>query len=197
MRRSLLLLVAMALIPVASAQTGQFTPTMEISQIDVSDVSAEGVATAEVYVTFECPFTTPDFMANYVFELRVMADEPEVIISGAATKILSQACFSAIPGQSSSHELLWNFTLDGSQVYQDATVLFQAEVHASQEGSGPFYGPPDDAEADFTVKYQAQEDPAPLSNETAKPIPQEETTPGPALPLLIAGLVALARRRQA
>lgn len=185
--RFLAFAVMLALIPAASAQMSPSGALNIELDLEAQELDAGETTNLTVFLELDCPLMPADMMGAYVAELRVKS-EPGLIITGPTSSTMDGNCVQS--------GYLW--AVFAFQVFVDeaanGTQIFVVEGHA-QSPNEQMAGSPDDVHATqaIAVRPKATMDAAP----EPEPEPLEENAPGPALPLLLAGLVALARRRQA
>ncbi|MGB1585841.1 MAG: hypothetical protein ACPHID_02190 [Thermoplasmatota archaeon] len=178
------------LVPSAVAQLPQGALDLEV-HFELKEADVGDLFNATAVVTYHCPAGNIA-MGPAVMELYVNSGEGAAV-SGAASKTLDvDNCFAAT-------RYVVEFPLE-IFVTENATELmpfhFVADMHSSNQQTMPS---PPAAHAEKVLKVHGVKDadlePADALDTQGEPL--EEQAPGPAAALVAAGLLALARRRQA
>lgn len=184
--------VMLVFVPTVAAQMPAASMDMEVD-LELLEADAGDVFNATVDVIVHCPNAAYASHGDAVVELSINA-APGLSIAGPQSRSL-QALSCVDFSTHVLHFPMQIFVAD--EAYGMHEMHFRASMHTSNQQLSPA---PDDVDVRKALKVHGE---APVEAEAAAAdlVPQddslEEQAPGPALPVLAAGLLALARRRQA
>lgn len=188
MRAALILAGLLLVVPVVQAQTP--SPSVQLGFADVPEGTQVAGDRPFVFdVTVECTFPTADPTWRYRAHVA-LEGSPDIVVNVPAQRDFPAGLCMQMGSHTERFKGNITFLDDGRNVTQLGLRVFVEPDNAMLQGWPPevahdFAWPRADASQGVQAKPQVVDAP-----------PQEETTPGPAIALVLAALVALARRQR-